>query len=224
MDIEAHEDVSSVGQLADPVRRGLYDFVIAQHAPVTREEAADGTGITRTLAAYHLDRLADAGLLDIGYARKEGRTGPGSGRPAKRYSRARREVAVSLPPRNYSLLAHILADAADAADATESGPLRASLARAAEHAGQALGAQADDLPAALATGGYEPVTTADGVILLRNCPFHSVVEDHTDLVCALNHAVIRGALTGAGEDPDRAELDRCDGRCCVVVRPGLPQG
>lgn len=56
-------------------------------------------------------------------------------------------------------------------------------------------------------------------MILRNCPFHSIVEEHSELVCSLNHSVIRGTLTGAGEDPDRAELDPCDGRCCIVIHP-----
>lgn len=209
-------DVSALGLLADPARRRLYDFVVEQRSPVTREDAAAAAGTSRNLAAYHLDKLAEAGLLDISYARRPGRTGPGSGRPAKRYTRSTRELTVSFPPRNYSLLAHILADAADTAEA---GPVRASLTHAAEHAGRALGEQAQDLPTALTAAGYEPADTDAGDVILRNCPFHSIVQDHTELVCALNHAVIRGTLAGTGDDPDRAELDPCDGRCCVIIRP-----
>lgn len=213
------EDARGLWLLAEPVRRRLYDFVAGQHAPVTREEAASATDTSRNLAAYHLDKLAEAGLLDISYARKRGRTGPGSGRPAKRYARSGRELTVSFPPRNYSLLAQILADAADAPGITDAGPLRASLARSAENAGRALGARAHDLPAALSAAGYEPAVTGDGDVVLHNCPFHSIAQDHVELVCALNHATIRGALTGAGDDPDRAELSPCPGRCCVVIRP-----
>lgn len=216
-----YEDLLGLGLLADPARRRLYDFVAGRGAAVTREEAATATGISRNLAAYHLDRLAEAGLLDVGHARRSGRTGPGSGRPAKQYTRAGRELAVSLPPRNYSLLARILADAADTA---VDGRFQALLTRSAENAGRGLAAQADDLTAALTAAGYEPATTGDGVVILRNCPFHSIVQDHTDLVCALSHAVIRGTLTGTGDDPDRAGLDPRDGRCCVVIRPGSRPG
>jgi predicted ArsR family transcriptional regulator len=209
-------DLAELGLLADAARRKLYEFLTEQHDPVTRDEAAAAIGISRTLAAYHLDRLAQGGLLDVSYARTSGRTGPGSGRPSKRYARAQREIAVSLPPRNYSLLAHILTDAADAADSVA---LRAALTAAAEQSGRTLGSQSSDLPAALSTAGYEPVTAVNGDIVLRNCPFHSVVQDHQDLVCTLNSAFIRGALAGAGDEPDRAELAPCEGRCCVVVHP-----
>ncbi|GGF32528.1 ArsR family transcriptional regulator [Microbacterium sorbitolivorans] len=210
------DDVSRLGLLADPARRRLYDVVVAQQDPVTREAAAAAAGISGKLAAYHLDKLADAGLLDVDYAREPGRTGPGAGRPAKRYRRSAREVAASFPPRNYSLLAHILADAADDEGP---GPVRHSLERAAERAGRSLGERAGDLPTALDAGGYVPADTDDGDVILRNCPFHSVAQEHTQLVCTLNHAVIRGALEGTGDDPDRAELDPCDGRCCIVIHP-----
>lgn len=214
--VTAHEGVTQLGLLADPVRRRLYDVVAEQCGPVTREEAASAAGTSRTLAAYHLDRLAEAGLLDVGYAHKPGRAGPGSGRPAKQYTRSGHELVVSLPPRNYSLLAHILADAAAS---TETGPVRTSLTHAAERAGRRLGERSEGLDIALTSAGYEPADTDDGGVILRNCPFHSVVQDHPELVCTLNQAVIRGALTGTGGDPDRAELDPCDGRCCVVIRP-----
>lgn len=211
-------EILGLGLLADPARRHLYDFVVEQRTPVTRENAASAVGISRNLAAYHLDKLAEAGLLDISYARKPGRTGPGAGRPAKRYTRSTRELTVSFPPRNYSLLAHILADAADT---DEAGPVRASLTHAAERAGRTLGERAKDLPTALTAAGYEPAATDSGGVILQNCPFHSIVQDHTELVCTLNHAVIRGTLSGTGEDPDRAALDPCDGRCCVIIRPSV---
>ncbi|MGN8025566.1 helix-turn-helix transcriptional regulator [Microbacterium sp. 22242] len=209
-------DLGDVGLLADQMRRRLYDFVSAQPHPVTREAAADATGISRTLAAYHLDKLAHAGLLTVSRARVNGRTGPGAGRPAKHYARSPRELTVTLPPRNYSLLAQILATAADA-DSSER--FRAALTAAAETEGRALGQAGSDIPSALSAAGYEPEVTADDDLILRNCPFHSVMADHRGLVCTLNRAFIGGALEGSGDDPARAELAPGDGRCCVIVHP-----
>ena len=65
--------------------------------PLSRDEAASALGISRELAAFHLDRLLRAGLLEAEYRRLGGRTGPGAGRPAKLYRRSSREIAISLP-------------------------------------------------------------------------------------------------------------------------------
>lgn len=206
--------LAEFGMLADPIRRKLYDVVSNQDAPVSRESAAKAAGISRTLAAYHLDKLAEIGLLDISYARRDGRTGPGAGRPAKRYTRSQREISVSLPPRNYNLLARILADAV-AADT--SGSIRTTLTKVAEREGVTVGTQTSDLMAALTATGYEPVIAESGDIILRNCPFHQVVQQHAALVCELNCAFIHGTLAGAGADPARAELSPRLGRCCMTI-------
>src|SRR3982751_6021956 len=72
-------DLDQLGALAEPVRRRLYAFVSAAGDPVDRDQAAAGTGITRSLAAFHLDRLVEAGLLQTEFRRRSGRSGPGAG-------------------------------------------------------------------------------------------------------------------------------------------------
>src|SRR5215208_4398125 len=90
-------DVSAIAALEEPTRRRLYDHVVRQPGPVGRDEAAAALGLARQTAAFHLDRLADASLLDVVYERRSGRTGPGAGRPAKLYRRSTKQVSVSLP-------------------------------------------------------------------------------------------------------------------------------
>ena len=128
--------VAGLSSLDDPARRRLYEYVAAQDEPVSREDAAAAAGISRTLAAYHLDKLADAGLLTTSYARPPGSGGPGAGRPAKRYTRVRREITVSIPPRNYTLLAELMTTAVAADD---SGAVRAAVDAAARDAGRTAG-------------------------------------------------------------------------------------
>lgn len=202
--------------LNDPVRRRLYGYVAGQDAPVRREEAAEAVGISRTLAAYHLDRLAAAGLLVTSYGRPSGRGGPGAGRPAKHYERSTDEVAIAVPPRSYGLLARLLADAV-AADPT--GEVTSVLLAAAADEGLSAAANRGDLMASLRERGYEPVVTDSGDIEMRNCPFHQLAQRQTQLVCGLNQALLSGCLAGRGEDPDRADLAPQPGRCCVVIRP-----
>jgi len=93
-------EISVIAVLADPVRRRLYDYVTEQPQGISRSEAAQAVGIQRTLAAFHLDRLAEAGLVDVTFRRPAGRSGPGAGRPAKLYRRAAAEHQVSMPPRD----------------------------------------------------------------------------------------------------------------------------
>jgi predicted ArsR family transcriptional regulator len=103
------DDIDRLSALADPMRRRLYDFVVAAGpGEVSRDEAAQGVGVKRGLAAFHLDRLVEAGLLEVGYRRLNDRAGPGAGRPTKLYRRSSAEVAVSLPRRQYGLAARLL--------------------------------------------------------------------------------------------------------------------
>ncbi|MFC8738329.1 helix-turn-helix transcriptional regulator [Streptomyces sp. NPDC057176] len=206
--------ISDLSSLDDPVRRRLYDYVRTCDEPVGREEAARAAGISRTLAAYHLDRLADAGLLTTSYARAAGRGGPGAGRPAKRYARTDEELSVSVPPRDYGLLAGVLAEAVAADD---SGTVREAVAAAAHAAGRSAGGE--DLTTALRGCGYEPATTAEGGVDLRNCPFHRLAQEHTELVCWLNLHLVRGLLEAGGQPPGRAVLAPRPGHCCVIVDP-----
>ena len=101
--------LDAIGALREPVRRAVYEYAAGKAQPVSRNEVAEALGIGRTLAAFHLDKLTEAGLLDASYAPRVG--GPGAGRPAKLYRRGTAEHAVSLPPRECGLLAEVLADA-----------------------------------------------------------------------------------------------------------------
>lgn len=206
------DSVAGLSSLGDPVRRRLYDYVAARDEAITRDDAAAATGIGRSLAAYHLDKLAEVGLLTVDYARPPGRGGPGAGRPAKRYTRTQQEMAVTIPPRNYALLATLVTTAV-AADTTDT--VRPAVDAAARAAGQAAGTT--DLMDALRAHGYEPATDPDGGIELRNCPFHRLAREHTELVCGLNLELIAGLLEAAGQPPQRAVLHPRPGRCCVLV-------
>ncbi|MDN5763232.1 MAG: helix-turn-helix domain-containing protein [Microlunatus sp.] len=216
------EALPQLSNLVDPVRRRLYEYVVAQAVPVTREGAAAATGVARPLVAYHLDKLTDAGLIEAGYARPEGRRGgPGAGRPAKHYTRAGQELTVTVPARSYLLMADLLAAAVES---DQSGSVHAAATRLARQVGRAAGADAGvDLDAALQDLGYEPARTQDGDIEMRNCPFHQLSQTHTDLVCSLNLDLINGLLEAAAEPVDRAERCPQEGRCCVVIHPPAPR-
>jgi predicted ArsR family transcriptional regulator len=208
------EDIEAIVVLEDPVRRRVYEYVAAQDHEVSRNEAAEGAGIGRTLAAFHLDKLADAGLLVTESRRLTGRSGPGAGRPAKLYRRSGAEHQVSVPARDYRTAADLLAEVADGAR------LDVELRSAAVRQGRAARAAAgpvedlDAVRAVLAARGYEP--RADGAVLrLVNCPFHVLSERHPALICGMNLALLEGLVEGA--DGVRVRMDSRPGLCCVVV-------
>jgi predicted ArsR family transcriptional regulator len=210
--------------LAEPTRRRLYELVRGADGPLTRDEVADMASIGRALAAFHLDRLADAGLLTVDFARPQHRSGRGAGRPAKRYAPARAPLELSLPPRRYDFVARILAESVATAP-DRAGDQAMRLAReegrrtAAAHRPRRPTRRhaVDTAVNGLADLGYEPVR-CDDVVRLRNCPFHEVVDVAPELVCGLNREVIAGLLEGLGvEQWCSARLDGTPPDCCVTV-------
>jgi predicted ArsR family transcriptional regulator len=203
----------------------LFEYVSHSDAPVSRDEAAQALGLTRTTAAFHLDRLADKGLLTVRFKRLTGRTGPGSGRPSKLYSRAAGEVAVTVPERRYDFAAELLVTAIE--ESTRTGdPVAKTLLRTAGDMGRAMGSAADTLEKVLEDHGYEPRMDRDGVMVLANCPFHRLAREHTDTVCHLNLELLRGIAEGSNDRRYTLVLDPGIGRCCVrgLVRPNADQG
>lgn len=220
--------LSGVSALAEPARRALYSYVAAQPEPVSRDQAAEGCGLPRHTAKFHLDRLVDEGLLDTEFRRLSGRRGPGAGRPTKLYRRSARELAVTLPERHYDLAGQILAEAVE--DAARAGaPILEAVQRAAAAAGHRLGAAAkardpgpadtsalEEAVAVLSEQGYEPRVQGD-TVLLANCPFHALARDHTALVCGANLDLVAALLGEIGHPEVEARLDPAPNRCCVTL-------
>ncbi|WP_026401676.1 helix-turn-helix transcriptional regulator [Actinomadura rifamycini] len=241
------EDIDAIALLQDPVRRRLYEFVAARGREVGRNEAAEALGLGRTLAAFHLDKLVDGGLLEAGSRRLTGRSGPGAGRPAKVYRRSAVERGVSVPARDYGTAASLLAEAAEAAG------LDGELQEAARRRGRALAAAEGPcgdlagLERVLARRGYEPVRVAPGgedsgrgdggesaepaggcgaagggagVVRMRNCPFGAVAEAFPPLVCGMNVALLEGMAEGSRGV--RVRMDARPGWCCAVAEEVPP--
>lgn len=212
------DGLSALGLLDEPVRRRLYDWVVDQPEPVSREQAAKAVGVTRALATFHLDKLVAAGLLEGGYRRLTGRVGPGAGRPARIYSRSPREFSVSVPERRYRSAADLFASALERIGGGGPPPV---LAEAARDMGTELGrvsrrgTDRRRLSTALDRAGYQPITDEFGTIRLRNCPFDALAASHRTLVCGTNLALAEGLIGGAGVTRLRPVLDPQPGFCCV---------
>lgn len=212
------EQLDPLCSLEDSTRRTLYEYIAAQHEPVTRDQASSALGIDRSTVVYHLDRLVEEGLLVASFARPAGRGGPGAGRPAKRYQRSEREFAVSVPPRDYRLAAELLARAVQA-DPT--GTVERALHQAAADLGREMvttdGSDGADLVDHLVHHGFEPYQEGE-VVRLRNCPFHLLARDHTELICGMNFAMLTGVVDATQADL-KPRLEPAQGQCCVAFVP-----
>jgi predicted ArsR family transcriptional regulator len=218
--------ISAVAALDEPTRRQLYDYVIHQPEPVSRDDAAAALELPRTTAAFHLDRLVEEQLLDVVYQRRTGRTGPGAGRPAKLYHRSTQHVTVSLPQRRYDLAGRLLSGALVEAERSGDSP-RAVLNQRAYQLGRQLGeatrgaANGDARDTALEVlerYGFEP-RQDNGRVTLVNCPFHTLAQESTELVCGMNLSLLDGLLDGLGTTGLTARLDPMPPFCCVRLEP-----
>lgn len=221
----------AVALLADELRRKIYRFIRRSDRAVSREEVARATKVSPKLAAFHLDRMEDAGLLTASYARPPGRGGPGAGRSAKYYEPSDDELTVSLPERHYDLVGSLFIDAVEEARPGESiqdATLRVTRERGLQigrRERQRRGLRAPDAKKTLAVSekilsenGYEPYRPSPRSVALRNCPFHSLAQQSPDLVCSMNRELLEGMVRGLGNRTVDAELACArPGDCCVTL-------
>ena len=217
--------IGRVAALGDPVRRALYLYVARRPGgePVSRDQAARAVRIARALAAFHLDKLVEQGLLEASYRRLTKRRGPGAGRPAKLYRRSALQVDVSLPPREYELAARLFARSL-----ASRAPVRRTTRAVGVELGKAARKRAGTRPTrrallkqvetVLVEHGYEPFHAADGAIRLRNCPFDALARDYRPLMCGMNQALLAGVVRGVALAGCRAVLDPQPGMCCVALQ------
>ena len=217
-------DLMAVALLAEPTRQRLYLYLRERQEPVGREEAARHTGVKPRLAAFHLDRMAEAGLLDVEYRRLSGRAGPGAGRPAKVYSVSSQSFSVEVPQTRYALAASMMATALSAGGPRDNGTK--SLQDVATAVGESLGdeirrqartkrARQEAVRGKLTQLGYEPQVQESGEWAMRNCIFAELSSSHRELVCPMNAAFVTGLVDGAHVKSLRVEQRTAPPGCCV---------
>jgi predicted ArsR family transcriptional regulator len=222
---------AAVAALADELRRRMYEFIRQARRPVSREEAAASVGISRKLAAFHLDKLVEVGLLRSSFApaggiRKVGRT-------PKVYEPAGSGVRVSIPAQHHDLLAGILVDAVLAEEGTRTA--REAAAEIARTEGTRIGAAERArlrpgrlglergltlITTLLARYGFEPDRETATRLRLRNCPFQPLAGRAPGLVCTVNHAFLAGIVDGLQARGVAPLLDPRPGECCVELAAG----
>lgn len=220
--------IRAIAALDDDLRWGMYEYIRAARRPVTRDEAAAAVGISRKLAAFHLDKLVAAGALRASNQPADGVRRVG--RIPKVYEPTGTDIRVSIPQRSHDMLAAILLDAVASEGRGENA--REAAQRVARECGEQIGAAERDRArpgrlgaerALTLTGkllserGFEPDRESPTCLRLRNCPFHPLTARAPELVCGLNHAFIAGMVDGLQASTVTAVLDPRAGECCVEI-------
>jgi len=221
-----------VAALGDPTRRRVFFEVRAAGTDRSKDEVATALGLDRRLAGFHLDKLVQHGFLTADFRRDEGRSGPGAGRPAKRYSLADAEVLVALPERHYDLLASLLLQASRDAGA---GDAQEILERVGHDFGFEVGLA--EVAAGRATPGAPLTQAVEGVVRLLSrygfaarqegesslracaCPFEELAFHDPERICGLDRAIWRGMLSALAPEGDlRVATTRAHGdEACVAT-------
>jgi predicted ArsR family transcriptional regulator len=221
--------VEAVAALADPVRRSLVELVRSVPGSVTREDAAGAVGISRKLAAFHLDKLVRVGLVAVDTAAAAaGRVGR---RPRVYRFAAATDVQVSIPSRKPQLLAKLLLEAVTCQRPGEDGvtaALRVSRLRghetgSAEREARRPGRLGVERALAFLSGlllrlGYEPSHPNPRSVQFRSCPFHPLATESPEVTCGIHHAYISGLVEGLGASAVEAVLAPGSDGCCVELR------
>jgi predicted ArsR family transcriptional regulator len=221
--------IKAVAALDDELRHGMFSFIRRMRRPVSRDEAAASVGISRKLAAFHLDKLVEAGVLQARFESVDGVRKVG--RRPKVYEPVADDLQVTIPQRQHDVLASILVDAVLTERAGETA--QDAAVRVARAHGTELGvvARAELRPGRLGAEralsaattvaerhGFEPDRKSPTCVRLRNCPFHPLAAAAPELVCGINHGFFAGLLAGLDASTVDAVLDPSAGECCVELR------
>ena len=187
--------------LGDNTRYAIFLELARSAKPLGTADIADVLGLHANTVRPHLERMRDAGLVEV---RTE--LPSGVGRPQHLYSVSPQAPSLGLEPPTFPVLARMLVRLAEQVGATGD-----DAAEAGREQGRADAARHADAPScleALVTQldllGFDPAVdgTDDGetaVIAFSNCPFRELAEAHPELVCSLHRGLVEGFVDAMGD-------------------------
>jgi predicted ArsR family transcriptional regulator len=208
--------------LGDETRFSMYQELSGSTSALSANELAERLGLHANTVRLHLERLREAGLVEVEPVRR------GTvGRPQHVYSLAPGAPGLGFDPPSYTLLAGLLATMAEhlGAEAID-----------AQATGQAWGMEAGrrtrsrSCVKALTTEmqrlGFDPSNVTQGGesdIAFLHCPFRELAEAYPELVCNLHRGICEGVVdaVGGGRVEDFATLYDRD-PCRVTVAVDVP--
>lgn len=209
--------------LGDDTRFAIYQELVRSPSPRSAAELAEELGLHPNTVRPHLDRMRDAGLVEVEAAHR------GTvGRPQLRYSLAPGAPGLGLDPPAHTLLAGLMAALADQLGAD--GEVAAGLGQ--RWGGEAVRRRRQPsrgclaaLMAELDRLGFDPVASeAEGHPQARvdflHCPFRELAEAYPELVCNLHRGIVEGIVAASDDVAQVDEFRNLGDRdpCNVIVR------
>jgi predicted ArsR family transcriptional regulator len=221
--------------LGDRTRYAIYSEVASSSVPLATSDIAELLDLHPNTVRPHLERLREAGLLEV-----ESASQGSVGRPQHLYMLSADAPSLGLEPPAYPLLADLLAQLAAVIGARDDDV--AEVGRSwGRHEGETLGEAdgalantgvsedrvSEDSPcvaalvAELAELGFDPTTDcaeSSTTVAFTRCPYRELAEAHPELVCCLHRGIVEGIVermggaavanfaTLADRDPCRVEL------------------
>lgn len=217
-------DLEVLKALGDETRYALYRELAGSTAPRSAGDLADALDLHANTVRLHLERLKDAGLVDVEVIHR------GTvGRPQHRYSLAPGAPGLGFDPPAHVLLAGLLAALAETSGADATAARSAGRTWGRRSAGRTssrtcltvLAQELDRLgfePAVDPEAAVGPAGAGDGTrIEFLHCPFRELAEAYPELVCNLHRGICEGvAEAGRGTVEQFSTLYEPD-PCHVVV-------
>lgn len=207
--------------LAQPTRARIFAFLVRRRGAASTDEIARALDLHPNGVRRHLDRLAEAGLLERRQSRGE------RGRPGDRWLVAADAQPGGDRPHAYADLARWLARAI---------PATADREREIEEAGREIGRElapaevgdpAETFTAAFAALGFQPVldVKSDGSFTCRlaNCPYRDSARENAAIICILHRGITAGLLSTIAPTAELVRFeshDPDDADCMVDVGAG----
>jgi predicted ArsR family transcriptional regulator len=188
--MSGQQKIDALDALGQVQLREAFLYARCQGSAVTARDLATGLGLPVSVARFRLERLAAAGLLTPGFERRTGRSGPGSGRPAKAYTVTPEITPIEFPQRRFERLLELLVDALPRRGRDRRlREIGAGFGRDLAVAGRLRRARSTPaalraVAAALGRAGFHAsvadTTSRGGVIETRTCPLRPLVVANPD--------------------------------------------
>lgn len=194
------ESLAVFRALGDSTRYAIYCQIARSPVPVSTSELAASLNLHPNTVRPHLERLREAGLLEV-----ERESRGTVGRPQHRYQVAAGAHLAEPQAPAQEMLAEMLADLANELRAAPEDVVdigRRQGRRAEERSRpahprpcvQALQEQLVEL-------GFEPTTAGEGAdvtVTFMRCPFRQLAEAHPEVVCELHRGLVEGIVDASG--------------------------